>query len=62
MSKEINLFIIIPSHLIGCVCHTHRQCDYICSDRPMLHIYLCIALMGVNVLYVWATDSGPILP
>ena len=33
-----------------------------CSDRAMLCIYLDIVLMGVGVLYLWATDSGPRLP
>ena len=34
----------------------------ICSDREMLCIYSDIVLMGVGVLYLWATDSGPRLP
>ena len=33
----------------------------LCSDRAMLCIYSDIAC-GVCVLYLWATDSGPVLP
>ena len=39
------------------------NCMLLCSDRAMLHIYIYsdIVLMGIGVLYLWATDSGPSL-
>ena len=36
-------------------------CCYVAIGRCYIYIYSDIVLMGIGVLYLWATDSGPSL-
>ena len=38
------------------------QYTFVAIGRCYVYIYSDIVLMGVGVLYLWATDSGPKLP